>query len=225
MPDPYAEHWSPYLAMRNCPTTTIDPDGGLTTGPGDGDLVGTLKEIAGTLCIWDGVDWVTVLAEVQIVEPRMTRREMWLLDAIMAQDAIRGPTINGMMPNEVYRERGFGLVVWSSGAGWTSEGSYRGGTDPAAEAIDIFLWLAASPSDGKIRTRGEEQHGIGTKPLNSGQVHPKPKIVSDTIGETPWGWNQLTNDGIPIWKKYYEISDGKDTTLNLERRVQMGKPK
>ena len=35
-PDPYGEFYSPYLGMGNNPISTIDPDGGCTTCPGNG---------------------------------------------------------------------------------------------------------------------------------------------------------------------------------------------
>jgi hypothetical protein len=193
IPDPFREFWSPYVAFGNNPVNVIDPRGGVSD-PVIGDIKGNQ--------IFTSNGWVTMMDELVFSSPRMTAREMYLHDAVVMQDATRFNS-NFRLPRgqgynsfeDYWTNRGFGLVIWSRGGNWYGEGSFRGGTDPAAEDIDIFLWLAASPGTGKLRTRTEEEHGIGTQPHNAVKaVHKVPPVPVDTFYTTGWGNNYYGND-------------------------------
>lgn len=196
--DPHRQHWSPYEGMSNNPANFVDPSGGCTKcPPGDNSIkptgvtgkVGDIVEVNGNLLIWDGENFAQLgytddpvtITDTGIDLPPQFNNMHWDRPGMEMID----------MRLSLMRETGFGLILYSSGANTTNRGSFTPGNDSQAEAIDLFILLNASRTDGKsLRGRNEEENGIIEKPIKGHiSIHNATPFPMDTIPITYWGNN------------------------------------
>ncbi|WP_421804881.1 leucine-rich repeat domain-containing protein [Flagellimonas sp.] len=148
--DPYGQHSSPYLGMRNNPMATVDPDGGIGITPeqmqGIGNFLGEVDFLAQSLGgldnFWHNLGQVQNLDGVAMAAGKMDYLRLLSFQFNRWVNSIG----SGWFEKNVS-----GNPIWGTGGGTEELGNQRGENSYVGESYDMSEWVIPGSEGGKLK--------------------------------------------------------------------------